>query len=310
MTVKPQTEYDIGYSKDQWKEAFNDLKKRHDLEWGAFFKAYKTQFNLTDTQVAKDFALSLNTVNIKINLFEDWKDAERIGLEDKMPTKASVNSALKGTVQEKVETLETVSKIVDKPIHKVTASDIRKNNDFIKNENINKNYNSNKEKEIEIEAEPVVDYEALYKETKEELKKTKAILKKRNAEIKKLKERLAQYEAFDLREFGYESNTALDAAKTFADMLNVMYLKLSSYMDKCRRIKNDKFNHGYMNHLSELKGQNPWAILGLPQTADLAEVKKRYRQLVKKLHPDFVEGKENEFNNVTIAYNIVKDHLT
>jgi curved DNA-binding protein CbpA len=135
---------ELGHSKQQWLEAFENLKKRHDLEWGAFFKAYKEQFNLSDRKIAKDFNVSQPTVTNKLNLYIDYKEAEKYKLEKEMPTKSSVNSALGSgiPVKEKVAKLATVAEKLDKPIDKVTAQDITKNYNDKNFINIRKNYNN------------------------------------------------------------------------------------------------------------------------------------------------------------------------
>jgi hypothetical protein len=50
-------------------------------------------------------------------------------------------------------------------------------------------------------------------------------------------------------------------------------------------------------------------VLGLPSTATPMQVKLRYRQLAKKLHPDLVgnnKSLETEMKKVSMAYNLLK----
>lgn len=53
---------------------------------------------------------------------------------------------------------------------------------------------------------------------------------------------------------------------------------------------------------------DPYVILGLERTATDEEVKKRYHNLVRKLHPDTagVEGTERLFQMVLAAYEAIK----
>ena len=44
------------------------------------------------------------------------------------------------------------------------------------------------------------------------------------------------------------------------------------------------------------------AVLGLPASADVAAVKKKYRELVKKHHPDIVGGDSQMLRSVVEAY--------
>lgn len=55
---------------------------------------------------------------------------------------------------------------------------------------------------------------------------------------------------------------------------------------------------------------DPYKVLGVPKTATGAEIKKTYRKLVKKLHPDLHPGdseKQSEFQAVSAAYDLLGD---
>ena len=55
-------------------------------------------------------------------------------------------------------------------------------------------------------------------------------------------------------------------------------------------------------------GLDPYQVLGLDKSASDEEVKKRYRELIRKLHPDTagVEGTSFLLNTVLAAYNLIK----
>ncbi|AJY45161.1 DnaJ C-terminal domain-containing protein [Martelella endophytica] len=56
--------------------------------------------------------------------------------------------------------------------------------------------------------------------------------------------------------------------------------------------------------------RDPYDVLGVSKTASEAEIKKAYRQLAKKLHPDLHPGdkaKADEFSRVTAAYDLLGD---
>lgn len=55
---------------------------------------------------------------------------------------------------------------------------------------------------------------------------------------------------------------------------------------------------------------DPYGVLGVARTASDAEIRRRYRQLVKELHPDVNPGNkpaEERFKKVTVAFDIVGD---
>ena len=55
---------------------------------------------------------------------------------------------------------------------------------------------------------------------------------------------------------------------------------------------------------------DPYAILEVERTASAAEIKKSYRRLAKKLHPDLNPGNkkvEQQFKEITAAYDLLSD---
>lgn len=51
---------------------------------------------------------------------------------------------------------------------------------------------------------------------------------------------------------------------------------------------------------------NPYAVLGVKQTASADEIRERYLELARKQHPDVASG-ETEFSQVSAAYTMLRD---
>jgi DnaJ-class molecular chaperone len=55
--------------------------------------------------------------------------------------------------------------------------------------------------------------------------------------------------------------------------------------------------------------ENPYIILGLNKNASKAEIKKKYRTLSLKYHPDRPDGDEEKFKEINKAYSILNDSV-
>src|SRR5690348_2341372 len=58
--------------------------------------------------------------------------------------------------------------------------------------------------------------------------------------------------------------------------------------------------------------RDPYAVLGVGRDASEDEIKKAYRRLAKKLHPDMNPGnraREQQFKEVTAAYDLLSDPI-
>src|SRR3989338_6982399 len=54
------------------------------------------------------------------------------------------------------------------------------------------------------------------------------------------------------------------------------------------------------------KVKAPHAVLGLPANATEDQVKTKYKELARRLHPDMPGGSERKFQELNAAYNILK----
>lgn len=59
---------------------------------------------------------------------------------------------------------------------------------------------------------------------------------------------------------------------------------------------------------SHLDGRNYYQILGVERSASQEDIKKAYRKLMMKYHPDRKGGNADKAKNITQAYNIIGDH--
>ena len=64
----------------------------------------------------------------------------------------------------------------------------------------------------------------------------------------------------------------------------------------------------FQRMISRQEASDPYLVLGLDKSASDEEVRTRYRELVKKLHPDTsgVKGTAYFFNMVLVAYQMIK----
>lgn len=53
--------------------------------------------------------------------------------------------------------------------------------------------------------------------------------------------------------------------------------------------------------------RDPYTVLGVPRDASADEIKKAYRRLAKRLHPDIHPAKEPQFKEATSAYELLSD---
>lgn len=53
--------------------------------------------------------------------------------------------------------------------------------------------------------------------------------------------------------------------------------------------------------------EDPFKVLGVPETATLDEIKKAYRKLAVQHHPDKTGGDDTEFKRITAAYELIGD---
>jgi len=58
-----------------------------------------------------------------------------------------------------------------------------------------------------------------------------------------------------------------------------------------------------------MAGEDYYETLGIPQSADDAEIKKAYRNLARKFHPDICKepGAEEKFKKINEAYSVLSD---
>jgi preprotein translocase subunit Sec63 len=53
--------------------------------------------------------------------------------------------------------------------------------------------------------------------------------------------------------------------------------------------------------------KNYYRVLNIPETASQQDVKKAFRTLAKKCHPDSAKGREEEFKEINEAYQVLSD---
>ena len=97
----------------------------------------------------------------------------------------------------------------------------------------------------------------------------------------------------------------------FAKILVIMLKELQCWMNEYLAIILKSFGIETMKLQGMVSGQSapdPYLVMGLEKSASNDEVKIRYRELVRKLHPDTagVKGTTYFFNLVMVAYQMIK----
>lgn len=91
-------------------------------------------------------------------------------------------------------------------------------------------------------------------------------------------------------------------------------LRISSYDYTSIRARHTAGRTSYGSSYSSTTAKNPYSVLGIEKTATDDEVKKAYRRLAMKFHPDKVEGlgeevkknAEQQFREINEAYETIK----
>ena len=91
-------------------------------------------------------------------------------------------------------------------------------------------------------------------------------------------------------------------------------LRISSYDYTSIRARHTAGHTSYGSSYSSTTAKNPYSVLGIEKTATDDEVKKAYRRLAMKFHPDKVEGlgeevkknAEQQFREINEAYETIK----
>lgn len=55
-------------------------------------------------------------------------------------------------------------------------------------------------------------------------------------------------------------------------------------------------------------GYNPYDVLGVNPLSSMDEIKRKYRELCKRYHPDLVSGDADKFEEVSKAYDYLKKY--
>jgi DnaJ-class molecular chaperone len=97
----------------------------------------------------------------------------------------------------------------------------------------------------------------------------------------------------------------------FAKILVIMLKELQCWMNEYLTTLLKSFGIEATKLQGMLSGQSapdPYLVMGLEKSASNDEVKIRYRELVRKLHPDTagVKGTTYFFNLVMVAYQMIK----
>ena len=79
--------------------------------------------------------------------------------------------------------------------------------------------------------------------------------------------------------------------------------------DKFNFFKEEKATNGLKNRKLTERDKDAFAIMGLDLNADWSMIKKKFKTLVKKFHPDKNSGNrqfEDKLKKITLAYNHLK----
>jgi DnaJ-domain-containing protein 1 len=108
-----------------------------------------------------------------------------------------------------------------------------------------------------------------------------------------------------------DNDTLLELAYTHETL--TLFVQLNRLERRAVRFTPEEFTHWLNEQMTvdeawrRARNGNYYTVLGVPRDASADEIKKSYRRLARKYHPDLQVGDEEKLKTINAAYEVLRD---